>query len=297
MKSKIRIALFSIAALILIITACTANKPLDTLDAAQVTTLGNDCREIAAMQIDAWATMDSENLRDVYTDDIVHFDAEPAYIGIKEVIDMANMMYRNLPTWQMSLGDTYISADKCFGTWLNWEVLDRTKDNPASEYDLLETRDGKISYWTLFYARDFFGPPEKDDSLELKFASTWSEGDPDKIKSMYTKDAEIEDSLFGISISGQRKVSNYARRFLAKAIHPNWELKESFDGGKAGFPYKEEYPFASEGGIYAVSVTDESNQTCNLRIAIILHRTDDGLITKQETFYAPASLIECGWAE
>ena len=94
------------------ITACsTKTKQPEVLSSQEIETLGKTCEDIARMQIETWNTRDAENLREIYTEDIVHFDNNPAFVGIDEVIGMARTMFMILPKWQMELGDTYISKE------------------------------------------------------------------------------------------------------------------------------------------------------------------------------------------
>ena len=54
----------------------------------------------------------------------------------------------------MKAGETYISKNECFGTWVNW--FSNLRDTTLTEFDLLESQDGKISFWRLFYDQNFY---------------------------------------------------------------------------------------------------------------------------------------------
>lgn len=297
MKYKKQLGLFLLFCIFFMLVSCFSAAPFPTLSAEEVRLLGISCEEIYSRQINAWDSREPENLRQVYTDDIVHFDGYPAYIGIGKVIGMAEGMFKFFPEWQMEAGETFVSRDKCLGIWVNWDIFEFTKDNPGLEYDLIETKDHKISFWRLFYQPGFFGADGRTDEFLQQFASVWSQGDSEEIQNLYTKDADFEDTLFGFSITGQRKISGYVDSIFEKAPKASWELLFSFYEGEAKFLYKEEYPFPSQGGVFTITVKDTSGNPCKIYTVVILTPNEDGVILRQETFYDADSLVACGWAE
>ena len=66
-------------------------------NAEEITRIGNECEDIVMGQISAWNTRNVDNLRQIYSDDIVHFDGEPAFTGIDEVVDMAKQVWDIFP--------------------------------------------------------------------------------------------------------------------------------------------------------------------------------------------------------
>ena len=156
------------------LTACSKAIEREPLDSEIVLPLAQFCLSIAQGQIDAWNSRDPENLRAIYTEDIVHFDGQPAYEGIDEVINMLNGVFKRFKTWQVELGETYISGDECFVTVINFDIFDLTKDNPGLEFDVLETRDGKISFWRLFYDQSFNEILKDEDQINHEFISSFA---------------------------------------------------------------------------------------------------------------------------
>ncbi len=288
---------------LLLISACTNKEPtLESADSQQVITLGEKCQTTFNAHIAAWDSRDPENLRTVYTEDIVHFDGQPLFVGIADVVDMAGFMFNLFRDWEMEAGDTYISKDKCLGIWVNWGVFGFTKDDPGREFDLLETRDGQIYYWTLFYDQKFHSAFNNvlevvDEDFLQQFADSWSAGDASVLAQMYTTDAKLEDSLFDISIGGNQPITEYAQHFLAKSPGASWEILYPFAESPATSSYVEEPPFPSQGAIFAIHVKDTKGNPCDIQAAIYLTPNDAGKITYQETFYKPDTLLACGWAE
>lgn len=301
MKSQERFRLFLVSFFILSLSSCSGTKAPKTPDAEEVTSIGNNCKELYQGHIDAWNSRDPENLRLIYTDDIVHFDGKPLYVGINHVVGMARGMFEFFPDWQMEAGETYISRDECLGTWVNWGVFGFTQDNPGLEFDLLETRDGKISFWRLFYDQSFFdaipdGTHVEEDFL-TQFANSWTGEDMDELLKIYSQDAQIEDTLFGISDTGQQAIIAYANDFFAKSPGASWKLLYPFAEDEVSYITQEEHPLPSEGGIFAITVKDADNNPCEIRVALILTPDDDRNIQTQKIFYEADTLLACGWVK
>jgi hypothetical protein len=273
-------------------TTTTATQALESPAATQVpitrtaheiASLGSSCSELYKSHIDAWDSREPENLRQVYTEDIVHFDGEPLYVDIDGVVDMAKQMYKQFPNWQMEAGATYISEEQCLGTWINWGVFGLKQSDPGLEYDLMNIRSGRISYWRLFYDPGFFkamlgivtGGAIIDDDFLSQFASRWSGGDAAELVKIYSQDAELEDSLFGISIVGQQAIADYANWFFARSPGGAWELLYSFAESDASDPYKQQYPFPSQGGVFGIMGKDAGGNPCEIRAAVILTPNDE----------------------
>jgi hypothetical protein len=301
MKSQERFGLFLVSLFILSLSSCSSTEALKTPDAEKVTSIGNNCKELYQGHTDAWNSRDPENLRLIYTDDIVHFDGKPLYVGIDNVVGMAKGMFEFFPDWQMEAGETFISRDECLGTWVNWGVFGFTQDNPGLEFDLLETRDGEISFWRLFYDQNFFdaipdGTHVEEDFL-TQFANSWTRGDMDELLKIYSPDVQIEDTLFGISDTGQQATIAYANDFFAKSPGASWELLYPFAEDEGGYTTREEHPLPSEGGVFAITVKDTDNNPCEIRVALILTPDDDRNIQTQKIFYEADTLLACGWVK
>jgi len=287
----------------LLLSTCSGGDiapiPLPARD--DVETLRADCDHIYARQVFAWAARDPQALREIYTDDIIHFDGEPAFEGIEEVVDMAEMMFRSFPDWQMAPGDTYVSAAKCAGAWRNWGIFGMTQDEPGLEYDLLEVRGERISHWRLFYDEVFYGAWNDDFQIDPAFTDAyiqaWSGGQPRRIARLYTEEAILTDTLFDVTAEGRAEIGQYAAAFLARSPDAVWTLRHPFAEGDADWPYEEAYPHAAQGGIFGVSVEGPSGTPCRLRAMVILTPDDKGRIREQEVLWAADTLIACGWVE
>jgi hypothetical protein len=296
-----RLASLPILITLISLAACTQAQGTSTSRADQITALGRSCEELYAQQIAAWNSKESDQLRRVYTDDIVHFDGEPVYVGIEAVIDMAEDMFQFFPDWQMQAGETYISkSGECLGTWLNWGVFGFTQENPGKEYDLFTVRDGKISFWRLFYDQKFYNALAlyyriKPDFLS-QFASAWSGGDEGELVKLYAENAVLEDRLLGVNITGTLDIRDYATNFWARSPGASWSLVTSFAEDRS-INHPDLYPHPAQGGIYDITVKDKQGTPCELRAAVILTPDENGIILAQKMFYAANTLLDCGWAE
>lgn len=296
MENKKTLGLFLLQFFAIGLTACSINTTQpQRLSAQDVENLGKRCEDIARLQVETWDTRDPENLREIYTEDIVHFDDHPAYVGIDEVLSMARMMFRSFSKWQMELGDTYISKEKCVGTWVSWDVFGFTQDNPGLEFDLLETQDNKISFWRLFYDENF-GWKKIDYELLAKYEESWSQNDESALLAIYSENATVEDTLFGVATVGHQEIADYAKNIFALSQEAVWKLIIPFAEGKASYPYSDEYPFPSTGGVFGINTKKTDGTVCEIRVVVILTPNENGKIQAQETFYDANTLIECGWA-
>lgn len=310
LKVKIIIFLVSLVCVVLFSSCGTTagqsagaslQPALPILDAAEVKSKDEICTGLVNGQIDAWRSKDKANLEKIYTEDIVHYDGGPWYIGIGEVTKMAHQMWILFGPWEMKAGEAYISEDHCMGEWVNWNVFRITEEDPATEYDWLEYEDGRISFWRLFYDQKFqdeFGASDRIHTAFLEqFAETWTSQDTGAIASLYSTEGQIEDTLFGVSVKGTKKIADFAEAYSNQFPGAAWRLVDPFAEEEAGKRYKEEYPFTYQGGVYAVKLPQGEDSACELRLIVLLAPDDEGNILNQKVFYEAQSLIDCGLAE
>ena len=281
--------------------ACSNTDPLPTLNAGEISAINNRCEQFHLRHVEAWNTKESETLRGVYTPDIVHFDGYPVFVGIDEVIKMANNLFIFFDRWEMKAGETYISQQACLGATPMWNIFGFTSEDPGMQYDLLETRKAKISFWRVFSEGELLQESTHDsdpidEDLLARFSAAWSSHNAGKVMNLYAKSAMLEDTLFGISVTGTQAMKDYVKAFMAKSSGASWELLQPFAEAEAALSFKDQYPFPSQGGIFAVSDNDASGAPCQLRLAVILTPDEEGRITNQIVFYDASTLLACGWA-
>lgn len=281
-------------------TACSRPELLQNLNAKAIETKGKDCEALFNRHVNAWISREPENLRQVYTNDVVHFDGSPIFNGIGDILSLGKEMFRTFPEWEMEAGETYISEDACVGALIQWDLLGFTVENPGIEFDLLESRDEAISFWRIFYDQKFFDafsyPDRVDVDFLFQFASSWSGGEPQEIISLYTLGAEIEDSLMGVSAIGQESIKGYVTSFTEANPESEWKLLYPFTEGNASPEFIQQYPYPSQGGVFAILTKDLTGNPCEVHAAVILTPNEDGKITIQKNFYNAESLVVCGWA-
>ena len=204
------------------------------------------------------------------------------------------------PNWEMKAGETYISNDKCFGEWINWDIFVLSEDKAAIEYDLLELKDSRIYFWRLFYDQKFHDIFNNfdyvDEDLLRQFAATWTKKSVKEIESLYQEQGNIEDTLFRVSVQGSDEISDFIKAFVTQFPNAEWRLLYLFAEDEAGYSFRETYPFASQGGVFTLSISEKSGSQCEIRLVLVLTSDNDGKIIRQEVFYEAESLIECGLA-
>ena len=197
-------------------------------------------------------------------------------------------MMAQFPNFEGQVADTFISREDGVVKWEYWNVLGYSKVNPIVEYDLVQTRDGRISYWRLFYFPRFLGylGTPVDNTLVEKYATAWSSGDPKIVSALYAPDGVREDTLFGNTSTDRNTVEGFAADFFAWYPGVKFELLE---------PFSEQTPGVMKGAIYAIHVNDGSGTLCDVRVAVLLDPSKNG-IKKENIYYNAESLIGCGWA-
>ena len=293
-----QIAIFLVVLLCSVgLIACSSSAEIILPDADEITKLGETCTALETMQIVAWQSLDIEQVRSVYTDDVVHFDGYPAYVGVDSVVNMAERILTFFADWQMGVGESYISDEGCVGTWLNWGIAEgQTSENPGREFDYLEVKNGKISFWRLFYDASFDAERIQQEFLD-SYAEAWTSGDVNSIKDFYASNTTLEDSLMGVSISGKGNVGKYISSMMELGGDMEWEVLVPYGEESAPFPYDEEYPQPSTGGVFGIHVTDEAGKACMIEVFLMLTPDDDGKIIDHQMFYNEETLIECGWVK
>jgi len=274
----------------------------EPLSAAEIERTAAEFEAIANV-VEAYETGDVEAALANYTDDIVHNDSTffVHLVGIDRVGSMvSSFMTQFSKIMQLHFAEMYIGSEDGITVVESWNFHVRahkfTQDDPMVEVDLLETRDGRISYWTLFYDLDTLeaikggASTERLDevrSLLASYSEAWSSGNPQMVASLYAGEAVREDSLFQERQEGPEAIMSFAESFFAWYPDAQWNLLLPFGEGHGTAP--------RTGGVYAINVSDPYGQTCEVQIAVLLNTSEDQIV-QEALYYEPDSLISCGWA-
>lgn len=273
--------------------------PRPPLSADEVKTLATEFERITNAHLQSWANRDYDQMRQVYTEDIVHHDlnAEP-FKGVSSVISMAQLFLYYFPDYKNRLVSTFVGHDDGFyveDSW-GWAPEDYminvfSSDHPLKNYMWMTLRDGKFSYWWLFYDEEVFsaGNLPFDRKLLQDYADAWSSGNSEAIASLYTPEAIRQDTLFSENEQGNSAIKAFATHFFAWYPAVHLTLLETFG----------EYPkVIKRGGIYTVSVSNTSGQPCDVNMLVLLESDESQQkIAHEWLFYNADSLIACGWAQ
>jgi hypothetical protein len=74
-------------------------------------------------------------------------------------------------------------------------------------------------------------------------------------------------------------------------------MLEPFAERYARGDYLEQYPFAAQGGVYAITVKDSEGNPCEIRAVVLMTPNEYGKIQSQKVFYNADTLLACGWAQ
>lgn len=324
--TNIRSILFTCLSILLVFTTgCTAQKiaitpsPLPTntplpptaipstpttiprppLSADEVKALSTEFERITNEHDQATIKRDFDQMRQIYTEDIVHHDQNVEYAKGKEnVISLQKELTTYFPNFENRLVSTFVGHDDGFNvedTW-GWAPYDYksnvwSSDYPLKNYSWYTLRDGKISYWWLFYGEEVFSVQGKpfNSKMQEDYAAVWSSGDSEAVASLYTPEAIRQDTLFSETQQENSAIKAFATHFFAWYPGVHLTLLETFG----------EFPkVIKRGGIYTVSVSDPSGQPCDVNMLVLLEPDESGQKIAQEwVFYTADSLIACGWAQ
>lgn len=299
--THVRQLLFAcIIVLMLVTTGCKQQTtPRPPLSANEVKTIDAEFERIANEYHQFSSNKDYDLMRQVFTEDIVHHDqnAELAK-GKNDVVSMMSMFFSEFPDFETRTANTYVGHDDGFYVEDAWGMVpvDYVKnifssDHPLKNYSWLTLRDGKISYWWLFWGEEVFsaGDLPFDRKLLQDYADAWSSGDSEAVASLYTSEAIRQDTLFSENQQGNSAIKAFATHFFAWYPSVTLTLLETFG----------EFPkVIKRGGIYTVSVSNTSGKPCDVSMLVLLEPDKSGQKIAQEwVFYNADSLIACGWAQ
>ncbi len=270
--------------------------------AAEVRKIAATFEAATKAKVEAWNSGDLNDIRALYTDDIV-FDDPTTFdhrVGIADLMDMARLFLRDNPATRRRITNHFIGLKDSLATYDYWGVqvnnYEFTPDDPLLQVFLLELRGDLISSWTLLYG---FATMEKTElrsktlldltrSLLTSYASAWSSGDPNLVGALYAANSIREDTILGGYQEGSEAVRSSAESFFARYPGAQWTLLQAFGQGQG---YQGALPL--NGGTFTIKITDSVGQPCNVNAAVLLN-ISGGQIIHESLYYEPDSLIRCG---
>jgi len=153
-------------------------------------------------------------------------------------------------------------------------------------------QDGTLGRWTLFYGLETYEAwnanrtrMDAAESLLEQYRAAWESGDPARMRALYANGAVRVDTLFDVEHATAEEIARYAAEFAG--AHPGIAIApaEAFGDNRRAITNPERVGSS-------FTIVDGS---CTVRMAVIL-TADAGLITDEEVFWDPDTLLECGWA-
>lgn len=217
---------------------------------------------------------------------------------------------------------TFLSADGAAyrvpvaeGLWPYW-LTEPPDHAPVVELDEFRFDNGDVTHLTIWFDTDTlemleFGCFAIDGCPELQrhvdwYLDAWSSGDVEQIAALYAENATFTDSLLGIDATGPDEISLLSEARFGSGER-NFEVVDVYaqTSGPEPATEDEEYngPVIAVGIHYRVSVDGrtgyESLTTFELGTRQVrgfdLH--PQGLITREEVFYDPDTLVASGIAD
>lgn len=233
---------------------------------------------------------------EIFTEDAVHHDGNMELAttkgGMVSLLKQFILFYPDYNSRPVSYHIGRTDGVYMEESW-NWSNVEPnyTQDAPMINYMWFTLREGKISYWWMFYGHKSMERDgiDYDEKLLKDYAAAWSSGDAKTAAGLYTADAVRTDSLFEETQQGNAAVQQFASSFFTWYPGVQLTLLNTFAEGPK--PIK-------KGGVYTMSVTDLSGAPCQIETLILLEGDQsEQKITHEWVFYQADSLIKCGWAQ
>jgi len=252
--------------------------------------------------LEAWHANDVQAGSNIFTTDAEAFDRSfgDHAVGPDQIMGLISIVSSFGPDWAALQTDQYIGLDNGLVVDEMWNLkfgsIQFTQDHPMIEVDWLQTRDDRISRWTILYALDNLEELaiptsqrlDQARSLLSSYQAAWSSGDAQAVEQLYAVDAVREDMIFMERQEGQKAIATFARAFFDWYPGGLWNISFDFGEGIGNAPIT--------GGLYKIKVTDLTGQPCEIKVAVLLQAAEN-LITQETVYYEPQSLISCGWAK
>jgi nuclear transport factor 2 (NTF2) superfamily protein len=274
-------------------TGCQKHASRSPLSAQEVETLSAEYERVSNAHIQAWNSHDPNQMRQLYTDDIHYYEEgnTSKYVTVDQVVGLNGGVLSDYPDIEGRQAGIFISRENGFDMWEMWNYpsTEFTKDNPTVGYDWLTIREGKISTWWLFWGPEFFAYNDLNfTTIPLQnYATAWSSGDPQAVASLYTPETVRKDTLFKENQEGSSAIKEFATDFFSWYPGVHLELLKPFE-------LLNSYPVMT-GGVFAIHVTDQAGQPCDVHAIILLESKQDKIINEW-MFYQADTLLACGWA-
>jgi ketosteroid isomerase-like protein len=209
----------------------------------------------------------------------------------------------------------FVSADSAafdniwHNLWPYW--ADEPPDHPPLKFlDRFQFQDGLVTSYIIFDLADNHviteagcfpvdGCPELREIVD-RYLAAWSSRDEGQIAALYTEDAVFTDSLLGMEVEGSGAIAALADQRFGSIGDTPLEYIELYAQIDGRYPPTEEEP--ENGRIVGVGILYQWNALAGGKSSAVESITTfevnpQGLITREEVFHDPDSLIAAGLAQ
>lgn len=193
--------------------------------------------------------------------------------------------------------------------WPYW--AEEPPDHPPLKYlDLFQFQDELVTSYILFDLMENIeltnagcfpvdGCPELREIVD-GYLAAWSSRDVDQIAALYTDDAVFSDSLLGMQAEGSDAIAALAEQRFGSIGDTPLEEIDLYAQTNGRYPPTEEKP--KDGRIVGAGISYQWNAFADGKSNAVKSVTtfdinQEGLITREEVFHDPESLIAAGLAQ
>lgn len=180
---------------------------------------------------------DLEDRYSEFADDAVFYDPSfgDYFVGPEEIIAGWRMMPGAFPDLEAATNRLFLSAENAVFDvdWIGLFLGTKPSDVPwPAGLELFRFAGGQVASQDLWYTAETLEGPmlrcggctAEIQSMANRYVTAWSSGEADQIASLYSAQATLADSMFGISATGPDRIAaSHRERFGSGEITMNVE--------------------------------------------------------------------------
>jgi ketosteroid isomerase-like protein len=231
-----------------------------------------------------WETGDLDAFADYLADDGFEFIEPASHITSKQgFIDFMGQYVIDPDHGGALNARIHVADGEVVESYLGWGFGPFTEDNPVVEVDLFTVANGAIRSLHSMYdpalSRLVYGV----DPAELvhAYASAWSSGDLNQLRSVYTADATRVEGLYRIELEGIDEITRHAAAFLDRHPGATWTIVDPF--------------IFTSGQLSGAVFTLAEPNGCEIEMTVVVEMDDAGLISAERVYHDIAGIRACGW--
>jgi hypothetical protein len=315
-------------------TAATARQATTTTTTVAARTTPLSKTEIAKWKTDAIAFVDrfgaaGSNVDQQFADfaeNATNYDPSDGsfFDGKAAIVAMQRDFLQYMPNFEAQRKGLYLSGDGVIyvnaeeNMWPPW-VPEPTNHPPVDELGVFRFKDGLATSWDIWFSGPTLamvsfgsfapgkGGPEQLQKIADQYLSAWSSGDKAQIAALYGDEAAFVDTMLGLQAQGPAAIGELLNKRFGSAGKVSFKILDLYAQTDGPDPPNSQSP--RQGTLIAVGIHYQGTVTANgtsrtieglttlqlgTRMGRYFSLDPNGLVTREEVFYDPDSLLASG---